>query len=265
MPTKTDASPEPAPKKTRSVTNSGLRFPIYNLLSSIEVVKKIHEKGGGSAAGDQLASFLGYGSTNNGAYLSRIGAARVFQLIEKSGNAFVLTSLAKRLVSPVFPEDEKEAKIEAFLAVPLFNKVYDEFRGQQLPAEAGLKNALIRFGVVPSRVDFAYRALVESADTAGFFDARNGARSHLVKPTISNRSAAIATPAAQNTAEAAATPPPSGNLPPAASVTAEQSDAKAAYLAFLIKVLEQKSAKGDLDEKLMERIERLLGESTNAT
>lgn len=40
-----------------------------------------------------------------------------------------------------------------------------------------------RFGIAPARVGLAYRVLMESAETAGFFATR-GARTHLIIPSI---------------------------------------------------------------------------------
>jgi hypothetical protein len=259
--------PEKIPQPGESVAkvrgaNSELRFPVYDLDSSIEVVRKIHERGGGQATGDQLASFLGYAGTNNGSYLARIGAARVFQLIEKSGNAFVLTPLARRILSPVYAEDEKAAKVESFLGVPLYRKLYEDFRGQPLPPEGGLKNALRNLKVVQNRIDLAYRALMESAESAGFFDARGGARTHLIQPSAQASTSSATQPPAGGITPLALQPTAGRDVAPSDSKTVVgNTEARERYLALLIRILEEKSSEGELDEKLMERIERLLGDS----
>ncbi|KQW38561.1 hypothetical protein ASC76_11190 [Rhizobacter sp. Root404] len=228
-------------------------------------------KGGGAAAADNLAAYLGYKGTNNGAYLTKVGAARTFGLIAKNGNLFAPTPLAHRILSPVYPHEAKTALIEAFFNVELFKRIYEDFRGRELPPEFGMKNALRnQYGIVPARVDLAYRSLLESADTAGFFATKLGARTHLILPMIH---ATPAPPSASN--DEPAMPMigggggggggDDGGMPPAASpvfkpaaANVALSDVKAKYVATLIKLFEAKSEKGELDEKLMERIERLL-------
>src|SRR6185369_9991290 len=103
----------------------------------------------------------------------------------KNGNLFVPTPLAYRILSPVYPHEAKQALVEAFLNADLFKRVYEDFKGRELPPEFGLKNALRnQYGVVPARVDLAYRTLIDSADAAGFFATKAGARTHLILPTI---------------------------------------------------------------------------------
>jgi hypothetical protein len=257
---------------------SEIRFPAYDLADSVAVAKSIYEKGGGSASPDALSAFLGYKSTNNGAYLARVGASRAFGLIEKNGNNFVLSSLARRVLMPTYQEDVKPALLESFFKVDLFKRIYDDFKGRELPPEFGMKNALKNtYGVTPNRVELALRVLMASADAAGMFSTRSGARTHLIIPTFSGSSAPP--PPADN----AATPTQSfgsgsgsgsgsggsggsngGNPPTPAPATTPVSaprldDVKAKYVSTLIKMLEDKSANGEIDTELMQRIERLLG------
>lgn len=256
----------PSPAQARSET----KFPGYDLTDSVEVARAIHVKGGGAAAPDNLAAYLGYKGTNNGAYLTKVGAARTFGLISKQGNLFIPTPLAHQILSPVYPHEAKQALVQAFLNVDLFKRVYEDFKGKELPPEFGMKNALRnQYGVVPARVDLAYRALLDSADTAGFFSTKAGARTHLIMPMIH----VAAVP--NITADEGADPANGGGGGAGGSgggeggggdkpinFKATPSDltaVKAQYVSTLIKLFEAKTEKGELDDKLMERIERLLG------
>jgi hypothetical protein len=54
--------------------------------------------------------------------------------------------------------------------VPLYKKVYDEFRGKQLPPRPhGLEQAFVRFGVSSKQKNNARLAFDKSANQAGFF------------------------------------------------------------------------------------------------
>lgn len=246
----------------------GTRFPGNDLKTCIEVPRILHIKGGGQATPDQLAAHLGYKGTNNGAYLTKVAAAVAFGLITKVGPVYRPTALAHRILSPTYPIDAKAAAVEAFLNVPLFKKIYEDFKGRELPPEFGMNNALkLTYGVAANRVGDAYKALMESADTAGFFETKQGARTHLILPLIQNVPGA-ATPAAaeEKKAELGGGGPGAGggggDEPP--KQDSALVEVKAKYLAALIKLFEDRAAQGELDEKLMERIERLIGAAPTA-
>jgi hypothetical protein len=239
-----------------STPTRGTRFPANDLKSSIEVPRLLHVKGGGSATPDQLAAHLGYSGTNNGAYLNRVAAAVAFGLIQKVGPVYQPTTLAHHILSPTYPHDTKKALVDAFFNVQLFKQIYDEFKGKELPPEFGMKNALkLTYGVAPNRLAEAYKSLMESAETAGFFETKNGARTHLILPLIQAIPGA-AMPKAEEPKAPVHGGGSGGGEPPKDSAL---GDVKAKYVATLIKLFEDRAANGEIDEKLMERIERLIG------
>lgn len=168
---------------------SAVAFPYYDLDAAINVAEKIHGEAGGSCSRDQLAPILGYSGTKNGGFLSKIGAARMFGLVEEVNGLLRPTALASHIYAPVQPADAERAKIEAFLNVELFNKIYERFKGQPLPTQAGLENLLkTEFKVVPAQIKTALRMLQASAESAGFFNAAG--RGRLVLPLAANAKSA---------------------------------------------------------------------------
>jgi len=174
-----ELAPQPQPHgKLRP--RSEIKYPYYDLEDATKLARAVRDKGGGSCTLDQLARFLDAKSTASGAFRSRIGGAVLFGLVAASRGRVSSTQRAQRILSPEYPEDAQQAKIAAFLGVPLFKAVYDHYRGQALPADVGLKNALEhQFGVVKARVATAHRVLMSSAQEAGFFSTGKG---HLVEP-----------------------------------------------------------------------------------
>jgi hypothetical protein len=163
---------------------SGTAAPYYDLAQSIVVAQTIHEQGGGACSREQLAPLLKYSGTNNGGFLTRVSAAKMFGLIDESGETLRITDRAKSILSPVIAQDAERAKVEAFLAVDLFRQVFERFKGQMLPQETGLKNLLANtYQVVPGRLVPALRVMMDSAETAGFFKTA-GNRSRMVMPII---------------------------------------------------------------------------------
>lgn len=176
---------------------SETQYPYFNLDDSIKVARAVHDRGGGTCSRAQLAAFLDYKTTRSGTFISRIYAAKQFGLVEFNGDAVSCTDRATRILHPVFEEDEAAARVEAFLAVPLFSKVHETFDGKQLPADMGLQNLLQnRLGIVPDRVKPALRVLMDSAEQAGFF-ATVGNKSRMIKPVLSARTSTQKTAASE--------------------------------------------------------------------
>ncbi|SRR6266545_1116801 len=264
----------PSDEKVRKQRRS-VRYPAYNLADSVEVARRITEDGGGIASRDRLAAFLSYSTTNSGAYLGRIAAARLFNLITTQGSDFLITPLAQEILMPVYGEQARQALVKAFFNVPLFKEIYEEYNGKPIPPEFGMKNFLrTRYGLNSRQSDEAYRTLIESADTAGFFTTRN-ARTHLIIPQISQPtrpstridedsrgSDAVGEPvSAGGSGDGGNEGPISRMAPFVAAQPTDMASVRAAYVSALIEVLKERSKEGELDDKLMERIERLLDES----
>jgi hypothetical protein len=257
-------SPEPirpveaASKRGRSE----IKFPVYSLADCVVVAKAVYEKGGGLATSDHLAAYLGYKSAINGAFIARVAASKMFGLIAGPPQRIELTPLAQKILMPIRDTDSREGLTTAFMGIPLYKAVYEEYHGKELPAEFGLKNALrTRFGVTPQRIDRAYRALMDSAEVAGFFDVR-GSRTQLIMPAIQRQPElpADAEPGADDGPEgrSGGGGNGSGNGRPPRTPTQSRKDLQNEYVAALIDVFREKGAKGEVDEALMARIEKLL-------
>jgi len=254
-------SPEAAPSKTEVKSRSEVRSPIYDLSESVGVADAIHKKGGGVASLAQLAAFLSYKGVNNGAFLSRVASAKLFGLVEGKGAGLTISPLAQRVLMPTFPEQTEQALREAWLGIPLFKAVFDEFDGRELPPEFGMKNLFrTRFGIPSARLSLAYKAMMDSADQAGLFRTK-GSRTQLIIPSVQRQSGGAATSATDIGNDEAVHGGGNGGGDggrPRQPIAQTPDDLKNTYLAALIEVWREKSLKGDMDKELMERIEKLL-------
>jgi hypothetical protein len=206
MDVKTPAASGDDQKKPRGI--SGTAYAYFDLDSSMEVAEAIHTQGGGAASSDQLAAWLDYKSVNSGTYLSRIASARQFGLIEPVSGGLAITDRGRTILAPVMPDDSLNAKVDAFLSVKLFAKVYEQFKGSTLPPEAGLKNLFLQtYKILPDRVPQAVRVFLSSAEQAGFFKT-TGDRSRLVKPTPHTKPPAPDSQKKDDSVPPAAPPPP---------------------------------------------------------
>lgn len=169
-----DASqPEDKAKRQRST----ILFPYQDLADAISVAKGVHTLGGSSCDIDQLAAKLGH-TVTSGSFQQRLNTARIFGLLTSSKGKVTLTALGTRIVDS---QQERSAKVESFLNVPLYKKVYDHFKGASLPPPSGLDAMLVSFGVAPKQKETARRAFNRSAAQAGFFEI---AQDRLTSPSL---------------------------------------------------------------------------------
>lgn len=158
--------------------NSTIVFPYTDLDNAAEVVRGIHHAGGTACDYDQLAAQLKV-EAKGGGFRLRVNGAKTYGLINyERGGRLSLTELGRQLTDP---HQERAVKMAAFLNVPLYIKVYEQFKGSPLPPQAGLERAIASMGVGPKVKEKARQVLLRSAKQAGFFDA---APDRLVKPSI---------------------------------------------------------------------------------
>src|SRR5690348_11790060 len=99
---------------------SAIGFPAYALADSVAVADAVHNKGGGYATREQVAAFLGYKSTHNGAFMSRISAAKMFGLVIERQGQLSISEIAAMILMPESADKQRAALVTAFLSVPLF-------------------------------------------------------------------------------------------------------------------------------------------------
>lgn len=236
-----------------------IRFPQFTLADSLAVAEAIQKKGGGTASRDQLAAFLGYSTTNSGTFLTRLAAARTFNLVtSERGGDFVITPLAQKILMPVYPAQTTEGLVEAFLGVPLFKAIYEEHKGKELPPEFGIKNLLrTKYSIMGRTTDIAYRALMESAEQAQFFATR-GSRTHLIMPSVTIQRKP------EDTSDGVASDPNLGGgggdgKPPAppSHVSAAKEEMRMKYVDKLFGMIDTTEDKAEKKE-LLDRIEQFL-------
>ncbi len=249
-------------KETRE--RSGTAFPYYDLMDSLAVAKALYDKGGGEASKEHLAAYLKYGSVENGAFKTRLSAAKLFGLVDTVGLTCRVTERGKKALMPESHEQYKAELVDSFFSVPLFKALYEEYKGKDLPEGLGLKNALrIKFQIVPKRIDLAYRVFFDSAEAAGFFETRGGSRTQLIVPLIKPASKPP-NESPENGEKDRSGGGGAGEKPPPHSVLKSREDLQNEYIATLIEVLKEKSKQGEVDDPLMERIERLLNLTSEA-
>lgn len=160
-----------------------IEFPYADLPRCIELARALHGIAGKAhVEAVQVASELNQ-SVSGGTFRSRQSAARMFGLIEVDDGNISLTPLGAEILDSA---TERAAKVNAFLRVPLFAKMYDLYNGQPLPPPPAIERQMITFGVPAKQADRARQTFAASAADANFISP-NG---RFVKPTMVGGSAA---------------------------------------------------------------------------
>lgn len=169
---------KPAPAQSAGNQISTVDFPYIDLDAAVETAQGVHSAGGMACESEQLAAQLNMESKGGG-FRMRINGTRIYNLITyERGGRITLTDLGRRVIDG---EKERAARVDAFLAVELYSKVYEQFKGSPLPPQAALERSLVALGVGDGVKDKARQVLMRSAKQAGFFDM---ASDRLTKPAI---------------------------------------------------------------------------------
>lgn len=151
-----------APERERS----SISFPYLDLDVAVEIVRAVHATGGQQSQLDQVAAHLGESATG-GSFRTKIITTGIFGLARYSTGTISLTALGSRITDPA---QEKAAKAEAFLHVPLYKRIYDDYKGLVLPPTlAALESVMVTLGVAQKQKDKARQVFLRSAQQAGFF------------------------------------------------------------------------------------------------
>jgi hypothetical protein len=158
---------------------SAISFPYGDLDDAVAVARAIHNNAGTTTCTlSQLAAFLGQ-PISSGTFRARVSNAAIFGLTENARREVSLTAMGRRIADPTA---EPAARVDAFLHVPLYLRIFDHHDGYTLPSAAPLEKFMREVGVSPKQTGRARQALMRSARQAGFF--AHG-EDRLVRPTLS--------------------------------------------------------------------------------
>jgi hypothetical protein len=144
---------------------SSIEFPYNDLDDAVEIAKAIHEHAGTSCSLTQLAAFVGQ-SVSSGAFRLRVSNARTFGLTDNERREVRLTPLGRMIADPA---QEAHARVDSFLHVPLYGRIFEHHDGYTLPGAAPLERYMREVGVSSKQTGKARQAFMRSARQAGFF------------------------------------------------------------------------------------------------
>lgn len=157
---------------------SKISFPYMDLKAAVDMATAIHNHVGvRECSDDQLGPWTGQ-SHKSSTFRVQIYTARIFGILEGEGSRHKLSQLGRAIVDP---NQAREAKARAFLNVPLYQAIYEKYRGGVLPPAAALQRDMVDLGVAEKQKDRARLVFERSADQAGFLE---HGRDRLVMPGV---------------------------------------------------------------------------------
>jgi len=124
------------------------KYPRHTLDEALKIPAAILSKNAGKKCTDVEASnFMGikYG----GPFQTQVGSAIKYGLLKRPEKANIeLTEIAKSILKPHKPEEELKGRRSAIMEEKTISKIYQHYRGENLPDSEFLKNALNdKFGI----------------------------------------------------------------------------------------------------------------------
>ena len=160
-----EAQPESSAQDEGKRERSTIQFPYLPLDDAVAIAKGVQAVAGHSCQVDQLAGHLNQ-SPASSMFKLRVSTARIFGLVVNSQGTVSLTPLGIRLCDP---QQEQAAKADAFLTVPLYKQIYEQFKNAVLPPANALETAMANMGVAPKQKSNARQVFHRAATQAGFF------------------------------------------------------------------------------------------------
>jgi hypothetical protein len=171
-----EASADPQTTAERKRFRSEIDFPYADLESAVELAKTLHSRDGTSCDITELAAWMDQSATG-GTFRTRVGAARMFGLIETNQGRATLTQLGRDVIGT--SGIERAARATAFLNVELFAAMYEQNKGNSLPPPPAVERQMEKLGVSPKQKERARQTFMKSALYAGFIDQTSG---RFIKP-----------------------------------------------------------------------------------
>ena len=160
------------PSKRQPVPN----YPRHNLESALRIPKGILEQNAGRGCTEkESASFIGV-KYNKGPFTSEISSCIKYGLLNRPKPGHLeLTVIAKKILRPQDPESHLVGLREAVQKAPVISDVYNHYRGENLPDDDFLNNALIdKFNLPDANISDFKTILFDTLRFAKLIEEKDG-------------------------------------------------------------------------------------------
>ena len=138
-------------------------FPRHSLERALRIPQAILEQNAGrECTAQESASFVGV-AYNRGPYVVELSSASKFGLLERSSGKVRLTDLARMILHPQDEGARLKGLRNAVLKAPELSDVYERYRGENLPDEQLLNNALVAKFRIPQEKLAEFKAIFKNS------------------------------------------------------------------------------------------------------
>lgn len=140
-------------------------YPMITVDDCFEIIELIDKIGGKVYSNASIAQALGMSEKTN-SFRAKISTLRQYGLISGNQGTFRLTDISNEYLYPTKDEQRKNAKLQAFLGVPLYKKLVEKYENQALPSMDKLANVLLgkEFGLTKGTKDSAVENFMKSLE-----------------------------------------------------------------------------------------------------
>ena len=157
--------------KIKSGTATRPRYPRHSIKKALRIPEAILKQNAGrECTVSEAAGFVGVGL--GGPFGVEVSSAIKYGLLDRpSTGRLKLSELARRILRPQSPGDELVGMREATMKAPEISKVYNHYRGENLPDKEFFNNALIeQFGIPEDKIEEFTSIFSETLTDAKLFD-----------------------------------------------------------------------------------------------
>lgn len=171
-----------APKKAAAKKTAAPRadFPRHSVEKALRIPQALSDQGASKGATVAEAAQYTMGGKVSGAFNVEVSSAKKYGFLRSEAGKLVLEDRARRAIAPQSDTDRVTAMREAVQDAPEISTVYAEYRGENLPDDPFLRNALTdRFHIPADKVSEFIEVFMESMRAAELLD-ESGDRPKLV-------------------------------------------------------------------------------------
>lgn len=156
-------------KKT-SAAGAVPKYPRHSVERALRIPQAIYEQNAANpATSAEAAKFLGSGVT--GAFNTEISSSKKYGFLRGEGGKLIVEDRARHAIAPQADNDRVNALRDAILAAPDLSAVYNFYRGENLPDQQFLVNALTdRFKIPADKVPEFLEIFMDSIKSAELLD-----------------------------------------------------------------------------------------------
>lgn len=166
--------------KTPRSEGSRARYPRHSVSKALRIAKAILDQNAGKPCSPaEAATFVGVGY--GGPFGVEVGSAIKYGFLERPETGKIQpTTLSKKILRPQSQTDETEGYRQAILNAPDIAEVYKHYRGENLPDDQFLKNALAETFKIPGENFLEFKQIfLDSLESAQLL-ARHGDKLRVV-------------------------------------------------------------------------------------